>query len=126
MSWCGPALNDGYFSPVARSNVRRVSSSAARPYHHGNLRDAVLESAGRVLREVGVDGLSFRQIARECGVSSAAPRRHFSTRQRLLDELAIVGFGDLSAAMRAADKGGRAEERLRALADSYLDFAGKQ
>ena len=60
----------------------------ARPYHHGNLRTALLERGGTHAAERGVDELSLRELAREAGVSHAAPRRHFADRQALLDALA--------------------------------------
>ena len=57
----------------------------ARPYHHGNLRQALLDAAERTVRERGVEALSLRELAREVGVSHGAPRRHFPDRQALLD-----------------------------------------
>jgi AcrR family transcriptional regulator len=96
-----------------------------RPYHHGNLRTALLEQAERTLRERGVQALSLREIAREVGVSHAAPRRHFPDRQALLDALAEAGFGRLGAELRAA-VGGAGEDfeaRLRATAAAYIKFA---
>jgi AcrR family transcriptional regulator len=96
-----------------------------RPYHHGNLRTALLEQAERTLRERGVQALSLREIAREVGVSHAAPRRHFPDRQALLDALAEAGFARLGAELRAA-AGGAGEDfeaRLRATAAAYIKFA---
>ncbi|MEU4746905.1 helix-turn-helix domain-containing protein, partial [Actinosynnema sp. NPDC023658] len=73
-----------------------------RPYHHGNLRTALLDAAERGLRERGADTLALRDLAREIGVSHAAPRRHFPSRQALLDALAVAGFERLDAELRAA------------------------
>ncbi len=73
-----------------------------RPYHHGNLRSAILGTAERQLREHGADQLSLRDLAREIGVSHAAPRRHFADRQALLDALAEAGFVQLGSALRTA------------------------
>lgn len=73
-----------------------------RPYHHGNLRAALLDAAERSLREHGADQLSLRDLAREVDVSHAAPRRHFPDRQALLDALAETGFVRLSNALRTA------------------------
>src|SRR5919107_3634135 len=75
----------------------------ARPYHHGNLRAALLEAAERALARGGE--LSLRELAREVGVSHAAPRRHFADKQALLDALAEGGFERLGAEMRAAIAG---------------------
>jgi AcrR family transcriptional regulator len=98
---------------------------AERPYHHGNLRIALLEQAERTLRERGVADLSLRELAREVGVSHGAPRRHFADRQALLDALAEAGFAHLGADLRrAADRAGADfEARLRASATAYVRFA---
>jgi AcrR family transcriptional regulator len=96
-----------------------------RPYHHGNLRTTLLEQAERTLRERGVQELSLRELAREAGVSHAAPRRHFPDRQALLDALAEAGFARLGAELRdAVDRaGGDFEARLHATASAYVRFA---
>src|SRR5699024_6915151 len=79
-----------------------VTETEERPYHHGSLRDAVLSAAEQTLREQGQDELSLRELARQIGVSHAAPRRHFRDRQALLDALAIIGFERLGAQLHAA------------------------
>jgi AcrR family transcriptional regulator len=96
-----------------------------RPYHHGNLREALLQAAERTVRERGVQDLSLRELAREIGVSHAAPRRHFADRQALLDALAVAGFDRLGDDLRRALKraGPEFEPRLRAIADAYIRFA---
>ena len=96
-----------------------------RPYHHGNLRTALLSEAERALREDGLDGLSLRELARRIGVSHGAPRRHFADRQALLDALAESGFSRLGAELRAAVEGAGAdyEARLRATSAAYVRFA---
>ena len=80
-----------------------------RPYHHGNLRSALLAAAERTMRARGVQGLSLRELAREVGVSHGAPRRHFPDRQALLDALAESGFERLGAELRAAADGAGGE-----------------
>jgi AcrR family transcriptional regulator len=95
-----------------------------RPYHHGHLRTTLLTEAERVLREHGVDGLSLRDLAREAGVSHAAPRRHFATRQALLDALAEEGFARLAAQTRAvAEHVADSRARLHAVATGFVEFA---
>jgi AcrR family transcriptional regulator len=98
---------------------------ADRPYHHGNLRAALLAQADQTLREHGLDGLSLRELARQIGVSHGAPRRHFADRQALLDALAESGFPRLGAELRAAAEsaGEDYEPRLRATATAYVRFA---
>lgn len=101
------------------------AASDERPYHHGSLRTALLQAAERSLRIHGADQLSLRDLAREIGVSHAAPRRHFSDRQALLDALAETGFARMDAALRtmlnAADDD--FPSRLRAIATAYTRFA---
>jgi len=98
---------------------------AERPYHHGNLRTALLEQAESTVRERGTQELSLRELAREVGVSHAAPRRHFADRQALLDALAESGFARLGAELRAAADGAGDDfqERLRQTAAAYVRFA---
>ena len=99
--------------------------SAERPYHHGNLRTALLDQAERTLRERGVEALSLRELARETGVSHGAPRRHFADRQALLDALAEAGFERLGSELRAAVEtaGEGFPARLQATAGAYIRFA---
>ena len=96
-----------------------------RPYHHGNLRTALLEQAERTVRDRGVQDLSLRELARDVGVSHGAPRRHFADRQALLDALAEAGFERLGAELRTAADGAGEEfqARLRATAAAYVRFA---
>jgi AcrR family transcriptional regulator len=96
-----------------------------RPYHHGNLRSALLDAAERTVRERGVGELSLRELARDVGVSHGAPRRHFPDRQALLDALAESGFERLRTELRTAvdGAGDEFETRLHATAAAYIRFA---
>ena len=111
-------------SRVAR--IRRPSRARAGevPYHHGALRDALLEAAERVLEREGLAGLTLRAVAREAGVSHAAPTHHFGDLTGLVSELAAIGFRQFNAAMAAA---GRADlppnERAMARAKAYVAYA---
>jgi AcrR family transcriptional regulator len=98
---------------------------ADRPYHHGNLRAALLGQAERTLREQGSEQLSLRELARQVGVSHGAPRRHFADRQALLDALAETGFARLGDELRAAldAAGDDYQARFRATASAYVRFA---
>ncbi|MGW1886919.1 TetR/AcrR family transcriptional regulator [Streptomyces sp. NPDC001970] len=97
-----------------------------RPYHHGDLRAALLERAEQTLREQGVDALSLRELARGLGVSHAAPSRHFKDKQALLDALALSGFERLAQVLEGAGAtGGSFEERLTAHGRAYVDFMSK-
>jgi AcrR family transcriptional regulator len=98
---------------------------AERPYHHGNLRTALLEQAERTVRERGVQELSLRELARDVGVSHGAPRRHVPDRQALLDALAVAGFERLGTELRGAMDGAGEDFRARvqATATAYIRFA---
>ena len=90
----------------AQTRQRRRSVAAqpatATPYHHGALRDALLDAAERVLEREGLGGLTLRAVAREAGVSHAAPTHHFGDLTGLVSELAAIGFRQFNAAMAAA------------------------
>ena len=103
----------------------RAVTGTEKPYHHGNLRRALLEEAERTLRERGVDALSLRELAREIGVSHGAPRRHFADRQALLDALAEAGFERLGTDLRKAVAGAGDDfvGRLRAATAAHVRFA---
>lgn len=96
-----------------------------RPYHHGDLRAALLARAERTLRDKGPGALSLRQLARDIGVSHAAPGRHFKDKQALLDALAREGFDRLGAVMAAAreEAGGSFADRVAAVGRAYVGFA---
>ena len=76
-------------------------------YHHGNLREALIEAALRLITERGLAGFAFAELARAAGVSPAAPYRHFRDRNALLAELARRGFEQLAADLEQAWNQGR-------------------
>lgn len=92
----------------AGDDLRAPSRSA---YHHGNLREALVEEAKKVLETDGLDALSLRGLARRLGVSHAAPSHHFADRAALLAELAADGFATLA-------------DRLEVVAAEGLGWAG--
>lgn len=99
----------------------------ARSYHHGDLRAALLARAEETLREKGAEALSLRELARDLGVSHAAPSRHFKDRRALLDALALTGFDQLTGLLvAAAPVGGTFRERLNAQARACVDFAVRE
>lgn len=101
-----------------------VVPPAQRTYHHGNLRAELLDRAERTLATDGVDALSLRALARDIGVSHAAPARHFRDRQALLDALAIDGFERLNGAMHAAASGDAPlRDRFLRVGSAYVEFA---
>ena len=71
-------------------------------YHHGNLRAELLAAAAQAIAKDGVAALNLRQLARQLGVTHAAPRHHFSDRRGLLTALATEGYTLLATALRTA------------------------
>lgn len=97
-----------------------------KPYHHGNLRAALLEAARARLAEGAEATLSLRDLAARVGVSVNATYRHFDSKEALLMELAAEGFDALRAGLLGAvAKLGTAEpiERLHAAGEAYVHFA---
>jgi AcrR family transcriptional regulator len=107
-----------------RSAPRAAGASEDAPYHHGALRDALLSAAERVLERDGLAGLTLRAVAREAGVSHAAPTHHFGDLTGLVSELAAIGFRQFNAAMAAAGAAGTMPlEKAMARAKTYVAYA---
>ncbi|AWM02250.1 TetR/AcrR family transcriptional regulator [Bradyrhizobium amphicarpaeae] len=87
---------------ASRPARRAKGAKTETPYHHGALREALLQAAERVLEREGLAGLTLRAVAREAGVSHAAPTHHFGDLTGLLSELAAVGFRQFNAAMASS------------------------
>jgi AcrR family transcriptional regulator len=107
-----------------RRAPRSAGATDDTPYHHGALRDGLLEAAERVLERDGLAGLTLRAVAREAGVSHAAPTHHFGDLTGLVSELAAIGFRQFNATMEAARAAGAAGlERAMAGAKAYVGYA---
>jgi AcrR family transcriptional regulator len=104
--------------------VRKSKAAAETPYHHGALHEALLEAAQKVLERDGLQGLTLRAVAREAGVSHAAPTHHFGDLTGLVSELAAIGFRQFNAAMAAADTSGPSPlDKAMARAKAYVAYA---
>ena len=111
-------------APVVRKSRGAAVHGADAPYHHGALRAALLEAAVRVLERDGLSGLTLRAVAREAGVSHAAPTHHFGDLTGLVSELAAIGFRQFNAAMVAAGATGASPlEKALARAKAYVAYA---
>jgi AcrR family transcriptional regulator len=86
-------------APARTGRQPRAAAADDTPYHHGALRDALLQAAERVLERHGLAGLTLRAVAREAGVSHAAPTHHFGDLTGLVSELAAIGFRQFNMAM---------------------------
>lgn len=92
-------------------------------YHHGNLREALLEKAIDVLSEQGTEALSLRALARDLGVSHSAPLRHFATKADLLCAVAETGVAQLIEKTERDTNAETARERLLQMALAYVAWA---
>ena len=101
------------------------SARPQRSYHHGDLRQTLIDAAVRHIEQQGTEGLSLRALAREAGVSATAPYRHFESRTALLAAIATQGFEELCLAL-AQDEDRLRAEPLLVLFESglaYVDYA---
>jgi len=95
-----------------------------RSYHHGNLKQALLEASLDIIRKAGPGAFTLREVARRAGVSHNAPYRHFRSKEELLAALAAEGFDRLTAAMtKAAEPASGPLERFRLSGRGYVEFA---
>jgi AcrR family transcriptional regulator len=99
-----------------------------RGYHHGSLKQALVDAAIDILAEGGPAALTLTEAARRAGVTPAAPYRHFSGRDALLSEIARQGFETFGARIEAAWDEGRPDARaaMRAMCAAYLKFAREE
>ena len=101
--------------------------SDQKPYHHGNLREALLAASLDLIREGGAPALTLREVARRAGVSHGAPYRHFQDKAELLAAIAEEGFNRLTEAMQsAAAQSSDPFPRLRNAGLAYIEFAQEQ
>ncbi|WP_333806197.1 TetR/AcrR family transcriptional regulator [Phenylobacterium sp.] len=104
--------------------MEHAQLTEARPYHHGDLRRALIEAGRRLLEVEGGAGISLRAVAREAGVSPAAPYHHFRDKSELLDALAFEGWDQLGNQMREAlSNAGSEQNHLVTLGVAYVRFA---
>ena len=110
---------------VSSSSVKTVEST--RPYHHGNLRQALLDGAFGLLAERPAAQLSLREVARAAGVSHAAPYHYFPDRDSLLKAVGTEAMRRFLQAQQTAVEGAPgALERLVALGLAYVRFAAEE
>lgn len=93
-------------------------------YHHGGLSDVLIDLAIAQIADSGIEKLSLRALAREAGVSTTAPYRHFSSRESLLAAIATRGFRTLTEKIdRSLASGDSFEARFIAMGMAYIEHA---
>lgn len=116
-------MTSNVYSVTMASNANDVNIES-RPYHHGDLRAALITEGLRLLAERDVDALSLREVARNVGVSATAVYRHFSDKEALMAALAHEGLRRLAAAQHAAaDAAGGGKAGFAATGRAYVRFA---
>jgi AcrR family transcriptional regulator len=98
-------------------------------YHHGDLANALLQSARVVLNEKGIHGLSLRACAAHAGVSHAAPTHHFKSLRGLLTELAVIAYDQFTVALQTEYEHVIHEpprSRLQKVCQAYVGFSIKE
>jgi AcrR family transcriptional regulator len=98
---------------------------AKHTYHHGDLKEALLDASEGVLRDLGLQGFTLRECARRAGVSHAAPKHHFNDVRGVLTEIAARGFRQLARRLRSRLRaaGDDLDAQFMATADAYVGFA---
>jgi AcrR family transcriptional regulator len=100
----------------------------SRSYHHGDLKNALIEAGLKTLAESGANGLSLRRVAELAGVSHSAPYAHFKDKEELIAAIATTGFHRLHERLDAAANkiSGEPSQQIVQAAWAYLDFAIEQ
>jgi AcrR family transcriptional regulator len=113
-------------------DARNTSAAAlavakGRAYHHGDLRNGLLEAARTILEEETLAALTLRAVARKAGVSHAAPYRHFPNHEALLVELSIEGFDELQESLvEAAKAPGTESDKIANIGAAYMRFVAQR
>ncbi|HVW75150.1 MAG TPA: TetR/AcrR family transcriptional regulator [Rhizomicrobium sp.] len=104
-----------------------IATAKGRAYHHGDLRNGLLEAARTILEEESLAALTLRAVARKAGVSHAAPYRHFPNHEALLVELSIEGFDELrDSLVEAAKAQGSESDRIAHIGAAYMRFVAQR
>jgi AcrR family transcriptional regulator len=98
------------------------------PYHHGDLREALIAATRRLVMERGAENFTLADACRVAGVTTAAPYRHFRSKQEILEEIVSRGFEELTRRAMAviAEKGPGSLEAIIAMGQTYVAFAASE
>lgn len=105
--------------------ILSMSRKSSQPYHHGDLREALIREGQAMVRETGLESLSLRQLAQRAGVSASALYHHFKNKNDLLCALAEEGFRKLDEAVQeaAGDTRGCTRDRTLRFVRAYVSYA---
>ena len=108
------------------ANINPVPRKQPKPpYHHGNLRQELIDCGLRLIQEKGIRALTLREIGTRLGVSRTAAYRHFSDKAALLGAIREAGFIEFGDSLSAAHRGAGPDfaSRLKAMGAAYMQFA---
>ena len=109
---------------MVRSARPRAAKTPVKPYHHGDLRRALLDEALRTIQTQGVGHLTLRAVGERLGVSRSALYRHFADKEALLAAVAKEGFRTLGQTLADAwERNGRGRIGFEAMGRAYVRFA---
>ncbi len=110
---------------MTKDTMDLSTTSANHPYHHGNLRQALLNASMDIIRNQGIAGLSLRKLAEVVGVSRTAPYHHFKDKDALLAAVAAQGFSELTYLLNQViqDEALPLRDKLEQAVMGYLRFA---
>jgi AcrR family transcriptional regulator len=111
---------------MTKRKANETSTTVRRaPYHHGDLREALIAATRQLVMERGAENFTLADACRAAGVTTAAPYRHFRSKQEILAEIASRGFEQLEARAMAAvaEKGPGTMEAIVAMGQTYVAFA---
>jgi AcrR family transcriptional regulator len=114
---------------VAKVALKAANRKPSREnYHHGGLREALIGATRQLVMERGAENFTLADACRVAGVTTAAPYRHFRSKQEILEEIASRGFDELKASAMAviAAKGAGTLEAIIAMGQAYVAFAVKE
>src|SRR5271154_5271475 len=127
MSIEGHGMSDTSNHPASQAEGGASRGRADRAYHHGDLRNGLLDAARAILEEEDLSALTLRAVARKAGVSHAAPYRHFPNHEALLVELSLEGFAELHGMVAdAARTPGPESDRTANIGAAYMRFVAKR
>jgi AcrR family transcriptional regulator len=102
--------------------MARPARKSSNTYHHGDLRDALVQAALREAEQGGPEAISLKALAKELGVSQPAPYRHFADREALLAAVTAEAFRQFSAMLREAIGKPSRRSKLSRFAQATLEF----
>jgi AcrR family transcriptional regulator len=110
---------------IARMMTEHTRARGGQRYHHGDLRQALIDASRKLLAEHGPEGFSLSDACRMAGVTTAAPYKHFRDKLEILSAVAEQGFTDLATRLRHAAQTKPEESlgRIAAMGIAYLSFA---